>query len=61
MLATREDMGYDFEAWRGCAPLHHSMTFTGAGLVLGRGTILAAFEAGEQGARSCRKPAHRLG
>ena len=36
MQAAREDMERDFEAWRGCAPLHHSMAFTEAGLLLGR-------------------------
>jgi len=44
MQFTRDDMARDFAAWRGCAPLHDSMTFTEAGLVLGRGTLLATLE-----------------
>jgi hypothetical protein len=49
MQATKEDMMRDWEAWRGGARLHDSMTFTRAGLVLGCGTILVAFEEDEQG------------
>ncbi|MGO9672996.1 MAG: hypothetical protein ACLPSF_02305 [Methylocella sp.] len=44
MQFTREDMARDFAAWRGCAPLRDSMIFTEAGLVLGRGTLLATLE-----------------
>lgn len=50
MQATKEEMVRDWEAWRGGARLHDSMTFTRAGLVLGRGTLLVAFEEDEQGA-----------
>lgn len=44
MQTTKEDMAQDFAAWRGGAPLQDSMIFTEAGLVLGRGTVLAAIE-----------------
>ena len=44
MQFTREDMARDFTAWRGGAPLHDLMTFTEAGLVLGRGALLATLE-----------------
>jgi len=44
MQFTREDMARDFAAWRGCAPIRDSMTFTEGGLVLGRGTLLATLE-----------------
>ena len=44
MQTTKEHMLRDWEASRGGAPLHNSMTFTQKGLVFGRGTMLAAFE-----------------
>ncbi len=51
-MQADDEIFADWVNWRCGAPLHESMTFANAGLLLGRGTLLAAFGKYARGAAS---------